>query len=842
MSIQSDGIRSILARRQAMLGRNAAPAAAQNDPGQQPQAGSYNDFAAGSDYMSNRDYEEAETSALQKSMSDRTTASQSQRTAQMHQDARDLQGKPVLRPPVAPPAPRDPNVAPPMRIPDPARVGSSSGPVTGEMNSSEVQRDPILGAATADAQRRKDRASEQRKQYDEGVRPLPRVDPKKAQEQASAASGRYKPSQLGATPEQKASNRVTGGTAGAATAAAGAAREAATTAADAAQYDRAMTEHDAKRMHLESKLNTAYDTGFGIEEAAAELDAHNAAMPKPPSTITGGRTPQEMEQSVRDTYEDLSDEAKDMWQRRYGNLDRMHSDLEGMYADLDPDERRAVMENDARRAHTAGKGGGVDMFAEPGKNNKSNYNPTEKSGEVVASVAPNAGTSNGKGFGNKHGDSADPDMLTPEQKRMRGHDYANGVPVKDKGGTFVENPNGSHSSRAVHPEHLPSKSDLDPNGDMVGGRYVMTPEWREKMTWAGHQMGLDASKFEGGDQSDAWIAATQDKLRHHQTMTEKGWEPMPVATGGYRYAPGQKIKEKQDDVQLKADAREFIKQYPPRLDANGKPVQDDDAVRLQALADGGNANRQEYNELKAKMRSERNMQTSAAARTQLLQRGETQNWNSPTRGPGMLRDSLRNAGDDPKKQAQAYRIAGVTYPALNAHAAHLENTAAISDAAAAQAEIARFNAANENMLPSALRDLDGQAALDTAFDDQKTPDQVRSNVIAAHASKNQNAAPMTPEQASYWIASHVMRSRNRDFASRINNPNVQHALMQLLVRPDAYKPHGAEGDPDKNHWWGRDGYSEQEFVNDAVRMYGEEARAQYQAFYQANKARAGKGK
>jgi len=240
------------------------------------------------------------------------------------------------------------------------------------------------------------------------------------------------------------------------------------------------------------------------------------------------------------------------------------------------------------------------------------------------------------------------------------------------------------------------------------------------------------------------------------------------------------------------------------------------------------------------------MQTSAAARTQLLQRGETQNWASPTRAPGMLRGSLRNAGDDPGKQASAYRNAagGDANSPLLAQAQHLEGVDAVRNASDAQAETARRKEDNESMLPATLQDLNGQAALDVAFDDERTPDQVRAGVVKAYADSNKNAAPMPEEQATYFTAAHVMRSKRHDFASRINNPNVQHALMQLLVNPNAYKPHGAEGDPHANHMMNGYGYgySEQEFVDDAVRMYGEEGRAQYQAFYQANQARAGKGK
>jgi len=836
MSIQSDGIRSILARRQAMLGRNAAPAASENDPGQQPQAGSYNSFAAGNDYMSGKDYDEAKTSALQKSMSDRTDASLSERRARMMGDAQQLQGQPVLKPQAPPEPPRDPNVAPPMQIPEPAVRGRSQGPLGSEVTQSEVDRDPINAAAQADARRRKDNAAAQRKQYQEGVRPLPRVAPEQANEQASAAADRYKPNAAGATPEQKAANRATGGKAGAATAAAGGARDAATQSADAAQYQRDMDKHDATRMHLESNLNTAYDTGFGVEEAATALDDHNAAMPKPPGTITGGRTPQEMEQSVEDTFYNLPRDVQDKWRRRYGNDERMHADLAGMYADLDPDERRGVMANDANRAATAGKGGAVGMFTptEEGANPESNYQPKTKSGEASATVAPNAGTSNGTGYGNRTGDSRDPDLQTPEQKRMSGTDLRTGAPVKDDKGDLVQNPNGSYSGRAVHPEHL--DRNLDPNGEKVDGRYVMTPEWREQMKWAGHQMGLDPSKFEGGDQSDTWIAATQEKLRFHQKMTDQGMEVMPIATGGHRYVQGPDQKAHAEGRQLKADARDFLKQYPPRLGEDGKPVADELAVQLQDAANNGD--RKAYLEIQEKMRQQRNMQTSAAARTQLLQRGETQNWQSPTRAPGMLRDSLRQARSAPRAQAQAYRIAGVDNPRLNGHAQQLENNAAVGDAVAAQAAAQAQKDASENEPPAALTQKNEQFALDQAMDDSLTPEQVRAGLITA---RKQNKGPeMSDDMAAVEVARHVIRKSG----GRMDSPHVQHALMVLLQKPSRFAAAGAEGDNTRDgHYLPPGlGYTEDEFARDAARMYGPAGEEGYRQFHRANAAQSNKGK
>jgi hypothetical protein len=822
MSIQSEGIRSLLARRQAMLGRNAAPAASQNDPGQRPQAGSYNDFAAGSDYMSGRDYEEAETSSLQKSMSDRTAASQSERRARMIGDAQQMQGQPVLKPQAPPEPRRDPSVAPPMRLPEPAVRGRSLGPVGSEETSSEVDRDPVFGAATADARRRKDRAAEQRKKYGEGDRPLPRVDPEVARQQAADATGRYKPDALGASPEQKAANRATGGKAGAATAGAGAARDAATQSADAAQYQRDMDKHDATRLHLESQLNTAYDTGFGVEEAAAALDAHNSAMPKPPATITGGKTPQEMTEEVADTLRRLHpDHQRELESRFPADEDGVYRDLEVMYADLDPDERHEVMTNDAKRVT-----GSTPSSA--------NYKPTFKTGATPATVAPAPGKSDGTGYGSKFGDSADPELKTPEQKRMSGHDYSNGAPMRENRGTFVQNPNGSYSSRAVHPDHLDTK--LDPNGEMVGNRYVMTPEWREQMKWAGHQVGLDASKFEGGDQSDAWIAATQDKLRHHQKMVASGMQSMPVATGGYRYAPSQAMKDKQEHRQLQADARAFIKQYPPRLDANGKPLPDDKASQLQAAANAGD--RETYNALKQEMRQERNMQTSAAARTQLLQRGETQNWQSPTRAPGMLRDSLRQAGTDPRAQASAYRIAGVTSPALNAQAAHLENAATVGDAADAQAAADALKNENDSKPPAQLTAENEKFALDQALDDTLTPEQARAGLITA---RQQNKGPeMSDDMAAVEIARHVMKKSG----GRVDSPHVQHALTALLQKPSRFAAAGAEGDNTRDgHTLPPGlGYTEEEFVRDAAKLYGPAGEQEYRQFYKANAAQANRGK
>jgi hypothetical protein len=404
-------------------------------------------------------------------------------------------------------------------------------------------------------------------------------------------------------------------------------KETAALAQDTRRYNQDISAYDTKMAVLRTQLDNAIENG-NVEQAD-RIAAEMQAIPKPQATsrMLGGKTPQELEEPVAATLDKLPAESQAALRNHFlkrhlpggraptpaemARANRLAGeDLINSYDGLDPADRLSVMADDA------------DRVAAPAP---MSYGGGDQS------------TPGGVGFG--IGDNAKNEDMDPKALRMAGRDVDSGAPMVNKpgqrGGTFVQNPDGTWSRRAPSPaqmEAVPGEKDLPINPP------AMTREWVDGMKIAGQALGLDASQF---DNEGQFIAAAQKLLERHRQL-EGIYDTVPVATGGYRRTPNDATKARMQKRDLALRVKDFVKMYP-----------DAPADELYALADAGDADglrerQTEHRRLKETARAQ-------AARDFELRQTETRLMNNPNVAPAMFVQDLNQAGNDPQAIANAYR-------------------------------------------------------------------------------------------------------------------------------------------------------------------------------------------
>lgn len=428
-------------------------------------------------------------------------------------------------------------------------------------------------------------------------------------------------------------------------------RERGRVAAETAAYQRDMAAWDARRRELETQRERALDLNGDTSEVDALLDAHTAAQPQPTERMRGGLTPQEIAEPVPATVLRIPDEeqrnkllahfAKPYFPQGVDPAQATPAQkaratelgaqaMQASYEDMDPDERLEAMLNDAERASAP--------------------NPM-----TIGELGTTRGT-----LGSGIGDDAQNEDKSDKELYWDGRDVTHKYPVKNepgqRGGTFVQNPDGSRSSRAPNPTQADAFDVFDekalPSRPAAG---QMTREWREQMKIVGVTVfNLDPEQF---DNEGRFIAAVQDKLEEHRNKA-KHYDAQPLATGGYRYVPNTATvdREKKRELVRRVDA--FVANHP-----------DVDADALYKAADDGDAD--ELLRLQTAARRGDKVKRAQAARDYTKRQVETRLMRNPEVAPAIVADSLRLAGDDAGKVATAYRMIG--QPHLAAQVTALDN-------------------------------------------------------------------------------------------------------------------------------------------------------------------------
>jgi len=178
---------------------------------------------------------------------------------------------------------------------------------------------------------------------------------------------------------------------------------------------------------------------------------------------------------------------------------------------------------------------------------------------------------------------------------------------------------------------------------------AMTPQWREQMMGIGLMaFGLDREDFaEGPEGDDMFIASTQRLLDRHQQKVAAGFVVRPSITGGYTYEPGQAMQEQRAANARDKDTNSFLAARPAINDTDG-------AAELK-----GAVTPAERRQIKARLRQQDQEERRQALNDARSKEADQKNRNNPARAPGMFRDSLAAAGNDPQAQAAVYRNFGM---------------------------------------------------------------------------------------------------------------------------------------------------------------------------------------
>lgn len=455
-------------------------------------------------------------------------------------------------------------------------------------------------------------------------------------------------------------------------------RDRAQLADDTRQYQQNMAAWDAERRALEAKKEQAIAAFRPRAEIAAideTLKRHAAVMPQPTARILDGQTVQELAEPVAATVGRLppaqQKQLLEMYTRNYLPVGRpataeeqaearrrADEDMVASYDSMEPDERLQAMS-----AHAA---------------NNSSPAPMTYGGE-------DASVRGGKGAG--IGDYARNEDMDPNTRRMVGRDVTYGDPVRNepgvRGGTFVQNPTGSFSTRAPNPDQLAAAglSAQDQNGNYLipstPGPGQMTRQWRESMKIAGATLGLDPSGF---DNEDAFIAAAARHLQRHRD-TLKNYDVVPVITGGFRYTPNAARQEQAAGRRRHEFARTLITRYGDVR--NGGLI---DGAALAQLAEQPNGF-EEMQKLAQLARLQLTGDQQAAWRARQNTFNMTRDMANPRFAPGMAVRSLVNAvnSGDPMQLGVAYDIAGNRRGARDAFDLAMAERAGAAQVAAARA-------------------------------------------------------------------------------------------------------------------------------------------------------------
>jgi hypothetical protein len=568
--------------------------------------------------------------------------------------------------------------------------------------------------------------------------------------------------------------------------------------ADTEAFEKAQQEHDARRRYLETKLEEARDAGnVPLQESLLEqLAQHAESAPKPTLRMTGGRTPEELDESLDGTMERLSPQERaslDAQASSYAtgqdgavNEGAKQDWLWGQFADLPPAERLAAMRAAAKQG------------ARP----------------APMRVAAGEGTAGGRGSVPGGGGSPPPrGRRNPENV-----DLHNDEPVRAGAGTMVRTGSGAMSSRAPNMDQLEALGvDAQGNGVDPNPR-VKDEDWRQRMLAIGISgFGLDRSQYaEGRAGEDQLVADTQRRLARHQERLANGWETETLVTGGTRYRPvaGGKAEQTTARAGRQARTRDFLR-------ANA--VDPATAREMWKEADGGvapsaqtQALRQRDNDVRNSLSNYREMQQWA------------RQFQNPAMAQQMLRASLAQAGDDLDAQAAVMDQFGLHGPAdrLRAHKSAREGQAGkaqieqqLADAETTKAEAAEMAASGKEAPPDAGTHMatTRNQALD-ALDGEGGPNEALAiystghNQLAASDPSGKQPA-IKPQEAALPVAQAIVRS-----PGGINSAN-RRVVVEMAVRQlwDKGVPSQDRGTLEVSNAWG----SAEQFAEHVAKMLGD---------------------
>jgi hypothetical protein len=516
--------------------------------------------------------------------------------------------------------------------------------------------------------------------------------------------------------------------------------QASQTAKDTATYKAELAAYQAKFNEWQAKYNNALandDTG----EEARRLIPSMPKPPAPPPSITGGRTPQELEESVGGTLgrlpveqqaairshfvsrqlppgvseDDLSPEELKAYE------DKGLREAEMLYADLSPEERLQEMSRDAQRI----------------------------SGRRDTNIpAHTAGT-----FGAGSGDNTRNEDLPPEELELLGKDFRNGFPSVNtpgnRGGTFVRNPNGALSARAPNPDQAAPFLDLETQPARI------TPQWADRMKQAGVALGLDPTKF---DNEGAFLAASQTRLAdYQQKITSERWTTQALPTGGFRLVPTQKTRDEKSQRELATSTNEFLGTH---FGAQATP-EERASMRAAAAAGKADAVRAMQRELIDRHRDTNQMAAADARKRE----AEVKNLNNPQRREGIRNESLRNAKTD-EERANVHDVFGDHEVADDIRRRVNEGKAFEAEKAMRDAELEalknRGSGKGDPKLQGQVNDEGYNYAVNAALgDDDVRPEQhVTNYLLARNAALREQKKPELSETDGAIELANAMARRN----------------------------------------------------------------------------------
>lgn len=537
------------------------------------------------------------------------------------------------------------------------------------------------------------------------------------------------------------------------------------------QYRLAMSRHDAAMQVWRTQLDQAFEAGDTVR--ASQLAENEPQPPEPPPSVTGGLAGNEVRaawdhdndpatpriaETAAQTLARLKGQNPEAYEalRKTGiaavgtDPAKLGAWISDQFGEMEPGERLEAMSLGGSRladsrpalAVPSGSRGGLGeagrQSSGPRSYDQSAIDPRTGKPIVIRDPANNARQETVPGAG---------DLPTPSGMRLRapqGQDALESLGVGDL---------------AAFPVNPPR----------------MTPEWRQQMLGIGMMaFGLDRNQFAEGPQGDdLFIAATQKLLSKHQDKVAAGFETTPVVTGGFVYQPGQELRDRSNARAQQSEA-ERVKRTrrsgAAAIDpATGVPL----GELLDTAAASGDAAK--VRELTAQIRA-----ADEAARTQTLadaksKEADQRNRTNPARAPGMFRDSLAAAGNNPAAIAAVYRDWGMPDEADRILARDNQRFAINTQG---QIGVANAAAAREPNGLEIMRMSDAQI-VGGLLDEDPTVTMAPETAIDEYARVHgADGKPLTRDAAELGVARLLIQSRR---PQALRHPVVQGALDRLFA-------------------------------------------------------------
>ena len=419
-------------------------------------------------------------------------------------------------------------------------------------------------------------------------------------------------------------------------------------------YQFAVAQHDADMREWRTRLDEAYETGNDV--LAQQLAANEPEPPEAPPSVTGGLESNEF----RATFDHDSDPA----------TPRIAETAEQTLARLqqtNPEAYRALQETGIRAV-----GADPKKLKEWFSNQFGDMDPSERydtmveGGGRLATSKPQLvvprGSATGIGTPGRRPSAPldyDESQLDPRTgKPVVTRDASNNArPETMPGGGRLATPGGKVTRAPEDSAALESMgvdiNTFNPNPTR------MTPEWRKQMLAIGmFAFGFDREAYaEGEAGDDQYIASVQKAMELHKEKMGVGYDTQRVVTGGTRYKPNKDMVDRRTKGKLDREVDQFVQSNPAGAAAvdpkTGTPYE---TLLLDAAA-AGEANK--VRDLMAAARREGRANRSSMLATNRSREADQQNRQNPRRAPGMFRDSLTEAGNDPRAIAAVYRDWGM---------------------------------------------------------------------------------------------------------------------------------------------------------------------------------------